>query len=66
MERLRTMMMADIQNTTIIGTARRMWAQGGLPGLWRGNLATVVKVFPQTAIQYAVSPMYPMIAGVRW
>ena len=33
---------------------RRMWADGGVRGLFRGNLASVVKVFPSSAIQFAV------------
>ena len=54
-ERLRTMMMADYSNRTLLGTARKMWRSGGFLGLWRGNLVSVVKVVPQSAIQYAVS-----------
>ena len=53
-ERLRTMMMADYSNRTLLGTARKMWRSGGFLGLWRGNLVSVVKVVPQSAIQYAV------------
>jgi hypothetical protein len=30
-----------------------MWADGGLRGLFRGNLATVTKVFPSSAISFA-------------
>ena len=55
-ERLRTMMMADWSNKSLLGTARKMWASGGFFGLWRGNLVSVVKVVPQSAIQYAVRP----------
>lgn len=54
-ERLRTMMMADYSNRTLLGTAKKMWRSGGFYGLWRGNLVSVVKVVPQSAIQYAVS-----------
>jgi hypothetical protein len=32
---------------------RRMWADGGPRGLFRGNLVTVVKTFPSSAIQFA-------------
>lgn len=53
------MMMADARNTSIVATARRMWATGGLPGLWRGNMISVVKVMPQSAIQFAVLPLAP-------
>lgn len=48
------MMMADVSNNSLLGTARKMWASGGFFGLWRGNLVSVVKVIPQSAIQYAV------------
>ncbi len=51
------MMMADARNISLVDTARRMWASGGLPGLWRGNMISVVKVIPQSAIQYAVLPV---------
>ena len=47
-------MMADWSNKTLLGTARKMWASGGFFGLWRGNLVSVIKVVPQSAIQYAV------------
>ncbi len=32
-----------------------MWKDGGVRGLFKGNLATILKVAPQTAIQFAVS-----------
>jgi solute carrier family 25 phosphate transporter 23/24/25/41 len=48
------MMMADPRNVSLLGTAKRMWASGGFFGLWRGNMISVVKVVPQSAIQYAV------------
>ena len=54
LERLRTMMMADAANARLAPTLRKMWASGGLLGLWRGNLASVVKIVPQSAIQFAV------------
>ena len=54
LERLRTMMMADAANARLAPTQRKMWASGGLLGLWRGNLASVVKIVPQSAIQFAV------------
>ena len=31
-----------------------MWQDGGILGLFRGNCATMAKVIPQTAIQFAV------------
>lgn len=40
-------MMADRSASRLGPTLRRMWADGGLHGLWRGNTATVVKVFPR-------------------
>ena len=47
-------MMADAANARLLPTLRKMWASGGLLGLWRGNLASVAKVMPQSAIQFAV------------
>jgi hypothetical protein len=60
-ERLRTMMMADARNTSIVATARRMWASGGFTGMWRGNMCSVVKVVPQSAIQFAVRGLHRLI-----
>ncbi|PSC76347.1 calcium-binding mitochondrial carrier S -1 [Micractinium conductrix] len=54
LERLRTIMMADSNAGRIGPVLRRMWADGGVRGLFRGNLASVVKVFPSSAIQFAV------------
>mmetsp|Transcript_9066 Transcript_9066/g.27222 ORF Transcript_9066/g.27222 Transcript_9066/m.27222 type:complete len:424 (+) Transcript_9066:234-1505(+) len=54
LERLRTMMMADPANISLPGTIRKMWADGGVRGLFKGNLATVTKVIPQCAIQMSV------------
>ena len=49
--------MADAANAHLLPTLRKMWASGGLLGLWRGNLASVAKVMPQSAIQFAVRPL---------
>lgn len=59
------MMMADYSNRTLLGTARKMWRSGGFLGLWRGNLVSVVKVVPQSAIQYAVG-LDPPILWQDW
>lgn len=55
-ERLRTMMMADQSNRRIWATMKKMWADGGVRGMFKGNLATMVKVMPQSAVQFAVGP----------
>jgi hypothetical protein len=31
-----------------------MWRDGGVHGMFKGNLATIMKVAPQTAVQFAV------------
>lgn len=46
-------MMADRNATRLGPVLQRMWADGGLRGLFRGNLATVTKVFPSSAISFA-------------
>ena len=48
------MMMAEPNNRKVWATAKKMWADGGLQGLFKGNLATMTKVMPQTAVQFAV------------
>lgn len=53
LERLRSIMMADRNATRLGPVLQRMWADGGLRGLFRGNLATVTKVFPSSAISFA-------------
>ncbi|KAL4856804.1 Calcium-binding mitochondrial carrier protein [Chlorella vulgaris] len=53
LERLRSIMMADRSATRLGPVLQRMWADGGLRGLFRGNLATVTKVFPSSAISFA-------------
>ncbi|KAL4444943.1 hypothetical protein ABPG77_003993 [Micractinium sp. CCAP 211/92] len=52
LERLRTIMMADPAASRLGPVLRAMWADG-TRGLFRGNLATVMKVFPSSAIQFA-------------
>ena len=37
------------------GCAKKIYKEGGLAALFKGNFATMVKVAPQTAIQFAVS-----------
>ncbi|KAK9906889.1 hypothetical protein WJX75_009795 [Coccomyxa subellipsoidea] len=53
-ERMRTMYMADRTQTSMAGCAHNMWKDGGVQGLFKGNMATMMKVAPQTAIQFAV------------
>lgn len=53
------MMMADKQNVSIYKTAVKMWKDGGYFGLFRGNLATMLKIVPQTATQFAVRKFVP-------
>ena len=48
------MMMADSNNQSIRQTALKMWKDGGLAGMFRGNFATILKIIPQTATQFAV------------
>ena len=45
------------------GCAHNMWKDGGVQGLFKGNMATMMKVAPQTAIQFAVSLMLPTSAS---
>lgn len=36
--------------------AYNIWKEGGVTGMFRGNCATLLKVMPQTAVQFAVRP----------
>lgn len=46
-------MMADAPGQGLVKSLRNMWRDGGLLGMWSGNAATLAKIFPQTAIQFA-------------
>lgn len=37
------------------GCAKKIYKEGGVAALFKGNFATMIKVAPQTAIQFAVS-----------
>lgn len=39
---------------TVGGAARHAWLDGGLKGLFRGNHATILKIFPSSAIQFSI------------
>ncbi|MEW5311648.1 MAG: hypothetical protein WDW38_003344 [Sanguina aurantia] len=53
-ERLRTMAMLSRERVGVGESVSRMWRDGGFRGLFRGHLSTVLKVFPCSAIQFAV------------
>lgn len=56
LERISTMVMADAHRSGLgVGEAvAAAWREGGLSGLFRGNAATLAKIFPSSAIQFAV------------
>ena len=39
----------------VAATMKKMWADGGITGMFKGNMATMLKVMPQSAVQFAVS-----------
>lgn len=51
-ERLRTIIMVS-GKIGVKEAAARMWKDGGLRGLWKGNLTGCLKVFPNSALQFA-------------
>uniref|UniRef100_A0A061QKR9 Mitochondrial coenzyme a transporter slc25a42 n=1 Tax=Tetraselmis sp. GSL018 TaxID=582737 RepID=A0A061QKR9_9CHLO len=53
LERLTTIMMADVNCQGFRASLLRMWRDGGFWGMFSGNAATLAKIFPQTAIQFA-------------
>lgn len=52
-ERLRTIMQSS-SSQSLGSAARGMWQDGGLRGLFKGNLLTVCKSIPFSAMQFAV------------
>jgi solute carrier family 25 (mitochondrial phosphate transporter), member 23/24/25/41 len=54
LERLRTIMMTSPTAITMRTAIQRMWNDGGAGGLFKGNMASVVKVLPSSAVQFAV------------
>ncbi|KAK9813123.1 hypothetical protein WJX72_009417 [[Myrmecia] bisecta] len=53
LERLRTIRMTGRGSESLSQSVEAMWKDGGLRGLFKGNAATILKVFPQSAIQFA-------------
>ena len=43
------------ESPVLAGCAKQIYKEGGVSALFKGNFATMVKVAPQTAIQFAVS-----------
>jgi solute carrier family 25 phosphate transporter 23/24/25/41 len=54
LERLRTIMMASPVPITMRTAVEQMWNDGGAAGLFKGNMASVIKVLPSSAVQFAV------------
>jgi solute carrier family 25 phosphate transporter 23/24/25/41 len=56
MERISTLLMTPVahQRLSVTQAVGHAWRDGGLPGLYRGHAATLVKIFPASAIQFAV------------
>ncbi|EFN58647.1 hypothetical protein CHLNCDRAFT_11132, partial [Chlorella variabilis] len=56
MERVSTLLMTPTahQRFSVAQAAQHAWRDGGLGGLYRGHAATLIKIFPASAIQFAV------------
>eukprot|EP00887_Chlorella_sp_A99_P002895 scaffold6.g2895.t1 len=54
LERISTMLMLDPRAGGMAGAARAVLREGGAAALWRGNSATVLKIFPASAVQFSV------------
>jgi solute carrier family 25 phosphate transporter 23/24/25/41 len=56
LERISTLLMTPIggQSLCLGGAAAHAWRDGGLGGLYRGHAATLLKIVPASAIQFAV------------
>jgi len=65
LERLTTIMMADVSGHGFRRSFMHMWRDGGLIGLWSGNAATLAKIFPQTAIQFAAFHSLKEVLSIR-
>eukprot|EP01084_Bolivina_argentea_P084975 153621_1 len=55
LERIQMLNQTGATHDTIIGTFRRILRDDGVRGLWRGNLANCVRVFPHKSILFAVN-----------
>ena len=65
LERLTTIMMADLSGHGFRKSLVSMWRDGGFVGLWSGNAATLAKIFPQTAIQFAAFHSFKEVLSIR-
>lgn len=54
LERVSTLVMAEKNVFSVERAAVHAWKDGGLRGLFRGNSATLAKIFPSSAIQFGV------------
>mmetsp|Transcript_59620 Transcript_59620/g.98396 ORF Transcript_59620/g.98396 Transcript_59620/m.98396 type:complete len:296 (+) Transcript_59620:38-925(+) len=55
LERVQMLNQTGATHDTIIGTLRRILQSDGTVGLWRGNFANCVRVFPHKSILFAVN-----------
>ena len=49
---------AKFHITNVPGTAKRIIQEEGLSALWKGNIATLIRVFPYSGIQFMVFDRY--------
>lgn len=66
LERVRTILVASPTPMAMRDAVAAAWRDGGAPGLFKGNMASVVKVLPASAVQFAVyDGVSDAIKGVR-
>jgi len=64
LERLKIMFMcgdAGTRDLGVVGALRKIWREDGMRGYFRGNGANMIRIFPFSAIQLSVYPLYKQV-----
>ena len=65
LERIQILNQTGAATDTMYGTFRRILSDGGLRGLWRGNLVNCCRVFPHKAILFSANDYLQRKAPIK-